>query len=65
MVFLLGALRGSILNGPQGTQGGDLGLGQALDARDSEPLIGPVTAQRAHRLGAACAQACQVQGPRA
>src|SRR5437588_10747053 len=41
---------GSILNGPQGTQGGDLGLGQALDARDSQPLIGPVTAQRAHRL---------------
>src|SRR3989440_8046989 len=47
MVLLLGAIRGSILNGPQGTQGGDLGLGQALDARDSEALIGPVTAQRA------------------
>ncbi len=25
---------GSILHGPQGPQGGDLGLGQALDARD-------------------------------
>src|SRR5436190_18832916 len=47
---LLRALRGSILNGPQGTQGGDLGLGQALDARDIEPLIGSVTAQRAHKL---------------
>src|SRR5437588_6720556 len=44
---LLGALRGGILNGPQGPQGGDLGLGQALDARDIEPLIGPVTSQRA------------------
>src|SRR2546430_13257757 len=41
---------GSILHGPQGTQGGDLGLGQALDARDIEPLIGPVTAKRAHML---------------
>src|SRR5712692_3116523 len=44
---LLVALRGSILNSPQGPQGGDLGLGQALDARDIEPLIGPVTAQGA------------------
>src|SRR5438477_5070485 len=34
---------GSILNGPQGTQSGDLGLGQALDARDIEPLIGSIT----------------------
>src|SRR6266849_10465816 len=50
MVFLLGALRGSIFNGPQGTQGGDLGLGQALDARDIEPLIGSITAQSAHML---------------
>src|SRR6266516_7734302 len=50
MVFLLGALRSSILNGPQGPQGGDLGLGQALDARDIEPLIGSVTAQSAHML---------------
>ena len=33
-----------ILHGSQGTQGGDLGLGQASDARDSESLIGPVTA---------------------
>src|SRR6266567_7524378 len=47
---LLGALRGSILHGPQGPQGGDLGLGQASDARDSEPLVGPVAAQRAHML---------------
>ena len=44
------ALRSSILHGPQGTQGSDRGLGQALDARDSEALIGPVTAQRAHML---------------
>src|SRR5437588_1617281 len=50
MVFLLGALRSSILNGPQSPQGGDLGLGQALDARDIEPLIGSVTAQSAHML---------------
>src|SRR6266487_646167 len=47
---LLGALRGSILHGPQGPQGGDLGLGQASDARDSEPLVGPVAAQRAQML---------------
>src|SRR6266700_1898398 len=47
---LLGALRVSILNGPQGPQGGDLSLSQALDARDSEALVGPVTAQRAHML---------------
>src|SRR5213076_1468121 len=39
-----------ILHGPQGTQGGDLGLGQSSDARDSEALVGPVTAQRAHML---------------
>src|SRR2546430_3055472 len=43
---------GSILNGPQGTQGGDLGLGQALDARDIEPLISPVATQCAHMLAA-------------
>src|SRR6266516_8153921 len=47
---LLGALRGSILHGPQGPQGGDLGLGQASDARDSEPLVGPVAAQRAQSM---------------
>src|SRR4051812_38405335 len=47
---LLVALRGSILNSPQGPQGGDLGLGQSSDARDSEALVGPVTAQRAHML---------------
>ena len=40
-------LKDAVLNSPQGTQGGDLGLGQASDARDSEPLIGPVAAQRA------------------
>src|SRR2546426_7182490 len=45
-----GTLRDSILHSPQGAQGGDLGLGQALDARDSEPLVGPVAAQRAHML---------------
>src|SRR6266702_1801655 len=39
-----------ILHGPQGPQGGDLGLGQASDARDSEPLVGPVAAQRAQML---------------
>src|SRR5260370_12350068 len=39
-----------VLHGPQGTQGGDLGLGQALDARDSEPLVGPVAAQRAQSM---------------
>src|SRR6185295_18243077 len=46
----LGALHGSIPNGSQGTQGGDLGLGQTLDARDIEPLIGPVMAQSAHMV---------------
>src|SRR6266702_6760164 len=39
-----------ILHGPQGTQGGDLGLGQASDARDSEPLVGPVAAQRTQSM---------------
>ena len=39
-----------ILHGPQGTQGGDLGLGQASDARDSEPLVGPVAPQRPQQL---------------
>src|SRR5438132_11824711 len=33
-----------ILHGPQGTQGGDLGLGQSSDTRDSEPLVGSVAA---------------------
>src|SRR5579859_5797769 len=45
-----GTLRGSILRSPQGAQGGDLGLGQSSDARDSEALVGPVTAQRVHML---------------
>src|SRR2546421_3998506 len=45
---LLRALRGSILNGPQGTQGGDLGLGQASDARDSEALVCFLTPEKAH-----------------
>jgi hypothetical protein len=39
-----------IRHSSQGAQGGDLGLGQALDARDSEPLVGPVKAQRAQML---------------
>src|SRR5579864_6768367 len=39
-----------VLHGPQGPQGGDLGLGQAADARDSEPLVGPVAAQRAQSM---------------
>src|SRR5258706_10895693 len=47
---LLGALRGSILHGPQGPQGGHLGPGQASDARDIEPLVGPVAAQGAQML---------------
>src|SRR5947209_20553462 len=29
-----------VLHGPQGPQGGDLGLGQAADAPNSEPLVG-------------------------
>jgi hypothetical protein len=50
-----------ILHGPQGAQGGDLGLGQASDARDSEPLVGPVTAQRAQML--ATLELPDVDGP--
>ena len=33
-----------ILHGPQSTQGGDLGLGQASDTCDSETLVRPVAA---------------------
>src|SRR5690349_11618034 len=47
---LLGALSGSILNGPQGPQGGDLGLGQPSNPGDIEPLVGPVAAQGAQML---------------
>src|SRR5437588_11298082 len=39
-----------ILHSPQGTQGGDLGLGQALDARDIEALVGAIAAQGAQML---------------
>src|SRR6266404_4585846 len=49
-VPLLGAVHGSILNGPQGTQRGLLRLGQAPDARDIEALVGPVAAQRLEML---------------
>src|SRR2546421_164823 len=50
-----------VLHGPQGPQGGDLGLGQAADARNSEPLVGPVTAQRAQML--ATLEVPEVDGP--
>src|SRR5258708_6357710 len=49
---VLGAVHGSILNGPQGTQRGLLRLGQAPDARDIEALVGPVTPQRLQQLAA-------------
>src|SRR6266567_2637199 len=39
-----------ILHGPQSSQGGDLGLGQASDARDREALVGPVMAHCAQML---------------
>src|SRR5260221_8746595 len=51
-VPLLGAVHGSILNGPQGTQRGLLRLGQAPDARDIEALVGPVTPQRLQQIAA-------------
>src|SRR5258708_30257613 len=49
---VLGAVHGSILNGPQGTQRGLLRLGQAPDARDIEPLLPPVTPQCLQQIAA-------------
>src|SRR5258708_14453799 len=49
---VLGAVHGSILNGPQGTQRGLLRLGQAPDARDIDALVVPVTPQRLQQLAA-------------
>src|SRR5258708_20600608 len=49
---VLGAVHGTILNGPQGTQRGLLRLGQAPDARDIEALVGPVTPQRLQQIAA-------------
>src|SRR5713226_70823 len=39
-----------LLNGPQRTQGGLLRLGQALDPRDIEALVGSIPPQRAQML---------------
>ena len=47
---VLGAVHGSILNGPQGTQRCLLRLGHSPDPRDIEPLVGPVAPQRAEML---------------
>src|SRR6266481_5275259 len=60
-VPLLGAVHGSILNGPQGTQRGLLRLGHAPDPRDLEPLVGAVASQRAQML--ATLQVPDVDGP--
>src|SRR5712692_4130689 len=47
---MLGAVRSPVLHCPQGAQRGLLRLGQAPDACDIEPLVGPVASQRAERL---------------
>src|SRR3989442_11242377 len=47
---VLGAVLSLVLNCPQGTQGGDLGLGQSSDARDIQSLVGAVAAQSAQML---------------
>src|SRR5260370_37127531 len=47
---VLGAVHGSILNGPQGTQRGLLRLGQSSDPSDIQALVGPVASQCAQRL---------------
>src|SRR5438105_13889189 len=44
------ALRGSILHSPQGTQGGDLGLGQPSNPAAIESLERSVTPQRLQML---------------
>src|SRR5260370_41695548 len=60
-VPVLGAVPGSILNGPQGPQRGLLRLGQAPDPRDRGPLVGAVASQRAQML--ATLQGPDVDGP--
>ena len=45
-------LQDAVLNGPQGPQGGDLGLGQPIHPADIEPLVGPITSQRAQVVAA-------------
>src|SRR2546425_1379354 len=58
---VLGAVPGSILNGPQGTQRDLLSLGQSPDPRDIEPLVGAVASQRAQML--ATLQIPECDGP--
>src|SRR5260221_4104016 len=47
---VLGAVLGSALNRPQGTQGGLLRPGQSSDPSDIQALVGPVASQRAEML---------------